>query len=283
MSSAASPERLDVLRGEIAKVPAFIRRDFLVAWSYRLAFFTDWIGMIVQLVTFAFIGRLVDPASVPTFGSRPATYLEFAAVGIALSSFMAVALGRVHAVIRQEQLQGTLESLLITPTAYSTIQMGSVAYDLAYVPVRTVIFFVFTSLLFGADFQWSGLLPTVVILIVYIPFVWGIGIAGGAWVLTFRRGTGVIGVAMTLLTLGSGTYFPVQVLPGWIRAIVGVLPLKLALDGVRSALLGGAGWADIAPRVLALVPYAALSLAVGTWAFRAALSRERRRGTLGMY
>jgi ABC-2 type transport system permease protein len=260
-----------------------MRRDLLVAWSYRLAFFGDWIGMLVQLVTFALIGRLVDPGAIPAFGSRQATYLEFAAVGIALSSFMAVALGRVHAVIRQEQLQGTLESLLITPTAYTTIQMGSVAYDLAYVPVRTLIFFGFTSLIFTADFQWSGVLPTVAILVAYIPFVWGIGIAGGAWVLTFRRGTGVIGIAMTLLTLGSGTYFPVDVLPGWIQGIVGVLPLKLALDGVRDALLGGSGWAEVAPTVLAIVPYAAASLAVGTWAFRAALARERRRGTLGMY
>ena len=43
--------------GELKKVPAFVRRDFLVTWSYRFAFLSDFVNMFVQVLTFGLIGR----------------------------------------------------------------------------------------------------------------------------------------------------------------------------------------------------------------------------------
>lgn len=281
--SAQAEGRWAAVRAEVVKLPAFARRDVLIAWSYRLPFITDWIGMLVQVVIFQFVGKLVRPELVPTFEGSRATYMEFVAVGIALASFTGIALARVYTVIRQEQLQGTLESLLLTPTSSSTIELGSVVYDLAYVPIRMVLFFGLTTVLVGTDFHWSGLLVMMPLLLAYIPFAWGVGIMTAAWTVTFKRGTGAIGVLTTLLTLGSGAYFPLDVLPGWARSLAVVNPMAIALRGAREALLGGASFAEVAPQALALTPFAAGSIVLGTFAFRAALARERRRGTLGLY
>ena len=70
-------------------------------------------------------------------------------------------------------------------TEMTQIQMGSVAYDMAYVPIRTTVFFAMTTLLFGTHFYWSGLLPTFAILAGLIPFVWGLGILAASY--TIRR------------------------------------------------------------------------------------------------
>ena len=278
------PERrVDVLRAELTKIPAFLRRDLLTEWSYRLAFILDWSGLVVQALIFGAVQGIVDPNAIPTFDGRQASYLEFAAVGIALSSFMGIALARVFSVFRQEQVQGTLESLLLTPTAFTTMQLGSVAYDLIYVPIRTTIFFVFTTVVLGTSFRWSGLGPAILVLVAFIPFVWGIGILAAAWTITFKKGTGVVGIFITLLTITSGTYFPISVLPGWVRSVAKLSPLTITLDAARDALIGGVGWIDVMPAVAILVPCAALSLVAGIGAFRAALSRERHRGTLGLY
>jgi ABC-2 type transport system permease protein len=273
---------LTVLGTESRKLSAFLRRDLLIAWSYRLSFISDWINMLVQVVVFNFVGKLIDPDVVRQLGYG-GSYLEYAAVGIALSSFMAIALGRVNTVIRQEQVQGTLESLLLTPTAFTTIQMGSVVYDIVYVPIRTLIFLGMTTLVFGASYNWSGLGPALGILIVYIPFVWGIGIVAAAWTLTFKRGTGVVGLLTTAVTLMSGAYFPIEVLPTWLQGFAKILPMTIALKGIRDAMLANAGWADVMPVIGVLVPCAVVSLGLGTLAFRAAFTRERRRGTLGLY
>ena len=60
-------------------------------------------------------------------------------------------------------------------------------------------------------------------------------------------------------------------------------PITLALNAIRDALLGGAGWGPTLKAIAVLLPVAGITLAAGVWAFRAALRREQRRGTLGLY
>jgi ABC-2 type transport system permease protein len=275
--------RVENLTGELRKLPAFIRRDFLVAWSYRMSFFSDLVNLAGQIVVFYFVGRLVDSSRLPTFNGSSVTYLEFAAVGIALTVFIQFGLDRVSAAMRGEQLMGTLESVLMTPTAPGTIQIGSVAFDLVYIPLRTAVFLGGITLAFGLDFSAGGIVPSLLLLIAFIPFVWGLGVLTAALLLTFRRGSGFIGLGAVILGLLSGVYFPLDLLPGWLSQIAEANPVALAIQGMRDALLGGARFTEVAPTLGLLLPFSALSLAVGLGAFRLAVRRERRRGTLGLY
>ena len=274
---------MSAFAGELRKLPAFVRRDFLVAWSYRLPFITDWIGLAFQAFIFYFIGLMVDPTKLPTFGGEPTTYLAFAAVGIAISAFLTLALGRVSAGIQQEQLAGTLESLLMTPTSPATVQLGAVFYDLIYVPLRTAVFLVVIALAFGLDFHANGVLPALVVLVVFIPFVWGLGVAAAGATMTFRRGSGAVGLGMTVLVLFSCAYYPLDLLPSWMASLAELNPITVAVNGMREPLLGGTGWDGVGKAVAVLLPLALVSLALGAVAFRSALRRERRRGTLGLY
>jgi ABC-2 type transport system permease protein len=282
-SPALRIDRPTRVGAELRKLTAFLRRDLLVALTYRMSFVTDWISMIAQMVVFLFMGKIVRPGSIPSYSGHPASYVEFVAIGIAVSSFMAVGLERIFTAIRQEQLQGTLEMLLLTPTALTTIQLGSVVYDLLYVPVRTFLFLGLTTIFIGTRYDWSGLTPTILVLLAFIPFVWGLGVMAAAWTLTFKRGTGAVGLVVGVLTLGSGAYFPTDVLPGWAQGAFHYSPVTMALKAARDALLGGGGFAVVMPIVLTMIPFAAASLALGIFSFRLALGRERRRGSLGLY
>jgi hypothetical protein len=70
-----------VLAAELRKIPAVVRRDFLVSWSYRLAFVSDVVGLIAGAALFYLIGLMVDPTKIPSYGGGRATYMEFVAVG----------------------------------------------------------------------------------------------------------------------------------------------------------------------------------------------------------
>ena len=271
------------LREEGRKLFAFLRRDVLVAWSYRLPFVTDWVAMILQAIVFGFVGKLIPPSSLPRFGGEPIDYLEFVAVGIAISSFLAVGLSRLMTVIRQEQVQGTLEALLLTPTAWSTIEIGSAFYDILYVPIRTAVFLGLTALLFEANYQLAGVAPAAAVLLAFIPFVWGLGVVSAAATLTFRRGAGGVGFVVSIATVGSGAYFPLSVLPAWVQQTAAYNPVAIAVTAMREALLGGSDWTDVWPSVMRLIPMSILAMILGAVAFRAAIARERRRGTLGLY
>jgi ABC-2 type transport system permease protein len=275
--------RLGFVLGELRKLPAFVRRDFLVAWSYRMAFVSDFVHLAGQVLLFYFVGLMIDQSKLPTFAGTEVTYLEFAAIGIALAVFMQLGLDRVAGALRGEQLMGTLESLLVTPTAPATIQLGSVAFELVYIPFRTAIFLMAVAVAFGLHFDLGGLAPALAVLLVFIPFVWGLGVASAALIMTFRRGGGFVGMGVVALGLVSGIYFPLDLLPGWVEGVAEFNPVAIAIQGMREALLGGVGWTEIGRDVAVLAPMSALSLLVGLAAFRLAVRRERRLGTLGLY
>ena len=268
---------------ELRKLPAFARRDLLVQLSYRTAFLGDAFGLVMQSLVFFFVGKLVDPSKIPASGGGHNPYIAFVSVGIALSAFMSLALGRVTTAIEREHLIGTLDSLLVTPTSYPTLQLGSVAYDLIYVPIRTAAFLGLVTVLYGVQLQLGGAPAALLVLLTFIPFVWGLGVVCAAAVLTFRRGSGLVAVFSTLLSLGSGAFFPLGLFPHWLERLLRWNPVAVAMRDGRSALLQGASVTDIAFGLVVIAGSAVLTLTVGVLAFRAAVARERRNGTIGLY
>jgi ABC-2 type transport system permease protein len=230
-----------------------------------------------------FVGRLIDPSVLPAYGGVQPSYVEFAAVGIAVGSLVQANLARVMSAIRGEQLMGTLEMVFLTPTAPTTVLLGSVVYDLIYVPLRTLIFLVTLTLLADLAFSFDAIGPLVLVLLGFIPFLWGLSLIGAASMLTFRRGGGVAGIVGLVLVVASGSYFPISVLPPWLQSFAEVNPVTVAVEGVREALLGIASPSDAVEDVMTILPYAVVALIVGLMAVRLALRRERRRGTLGTY
>lgn len=269
--------------GELAKLPAFLRRDLLVAWSYRLSFVAEWATLAIQAGTFYYVSKLVSPNALPSYAGVHSSYLQYVSIGIVVTALLQLSLGKIAAGMRSEQLMGTLESLLLTPTASATIQIGTVIYDFLYIPIRMAIFLVVIAVAFGLHFDPAGVLPSLLLLVALVPFAWGLGIANAAATLTFRRGGSPAGIVMTLLALGSGAYFPVGVFPRPVAAVFAHTPIAIALDGVRRALIGREGWTVVDSSVLILVAYSAVSLVGGLVAFRLALRREWKRGSLGLY
>jgi ABC-2 type transport system permease protein len=251
--------------------------------SYRAVFVTDLVGVAFMVTIFFYVGQLLDPARLPRFNGVPVSYMEFVLIGIVLGGFIQIGLARVTSALRNEQMTGTLESLLMTPTSTTTIQLGSAAYDLIYIPIRTGILLLVGAIAFDLGFQPAGIAPALFALLLFIPFVWGLGLVGAGAVLTFKRGGNAIHIGSMLMMISSGAYFPIELFPGWVTPVAKFNPMAIAVDGMREGLLGGAGLIEVAPQLLLLAPMSAFSLALGTLAFRLGLRREQARGTLGLY
>ena len=116
---------MSALLVEARKVPAFMRRDFLVMLSYRVAFVSDILAIAVQAAMFGFIAKLVDESRLPTYAGVQASYFEFVMIGVVVTTVSGLLLVRVATAIRQEQMIGTLEALLTSPTSPTTVQAGS--------------------------------------------------------------------------------------------------------------------------------------------------------------
>jgi len=274
---------MSVLVAEARKIPAFMRRDLLVLLSYRAAFAGDLFYIGVQAVMFGFVAELIDESKLPSYGGVQASYFDFVMIGVIITTVCTVLLQRVAMAVRQEQMIGTLEALLVTPTSATTVQVGSVAFDLVFVPIRMAVLLFAVAVTLGLGYELSGVLPSLVLLAGLVPFVWGLGLMSAAAIVTFRRGTGPLGVIMSVLGLASGAFFPLALLPGWIQTLAEANPVAIAMEGTREALIGGAGWGAIGSDLIVLVVLSGAALFAGVMAFRVALAREHRRGTLGLY
>jgi ABC-2 type transport system permease protein len=268
---------------ELSKLSAFARRDLLVRLSYRTALISDWVNILAQAVIFAYVSKLIKPSALPTYGDQQTSYIAFVSVGLTISVFLQVGVGQIATAVRSEQLMGTLEALLVTPTRSATLLVGTVIYDLIYVPIRTGLFLIIVAVWTGVSFATSGVLPAGAILLAFTPFVWGLGAAVAAATLTFKRAAVGVGVATFVLTISSGTYFPLTLFPSWVQTLAKVNPVAVALDGMRSCLLGGEGWSQALPAIGFLAACSAVTLAAGLFAFRLALRREARLGTVALY
>ncbi len=271
------------LVAEAAKLPAFVRRDWKIALSYRAVFIGDAMSLATQIIVFYFVADLIDPGKLPEYGGTVPSYLAFVAIGLVINLTAGVLVHQVATALRQEQLTGTFEALLATPTSGATLQFGSVAYTLLMLPLRAGVLLLAIALGFGLDFHLSGVGPSMLLMAAFLPFTWGLGLITAAAVVTFRRGANATGMLVTLLGLFSGAIFPIALLPPLLRTIGEYNPFAIAIDGTREALIGGTGWGPAIAELPVLLPISMVFLALGVLCFRAAVGRERRLGTLGLY
>ena len=107
------------------KFLAFLKKDILVAVSYRFALVLRFGGMFVSLLMLYFIGKTFSGAISPHLQRYGGGYFPYVLVGMAVSSFVTVGLGALAREVRSAQVQGTLEALLSTPTSIYTILIGN--------------------------------------------------------------------------------------------------------------------------------------------------------------
>jgi hypothetical protein len=80
--------------------------------------------------------------------------------------------------------------------------------------------------------------------------------------------------------LGGGMMYLVSVLPGPLRFLARLIPVTYSLEGMRAALLAGAGWRELWPSIAALLLFAAILIPLSFLVFAWALRRTKVTGTL---
>jgi len=81
----------------------------------------------------------------------------------------------------------------------------------------------------------------------------------------------IFGILNTLLFFPSGSIYPVQAFPGWLRVIATVDPFTYAVHGFKSLLLKETGLAAIMPDMIYLTIFAVVTLAIATPLFKRTL------------
>ena len=266
----------------LATVGAFVRRDFAIALSYRLAYALEIGSILFTLALFYFLSRLVDGSQLASSPGMERGYFAFVVVGLVLVRMLQTGLASFGQRLNEEQMTGTFETLMATPTRPSLVIAGSGAYDLLRATLSGLLLLLAAVVLFDLrlDIDASSTLAAAVALPAALGLFAALGIAVAAFTVVFKQTTALLGLLGAGIGLMAGAYFPVDVLPGPLRALADVFPFTWAVDVLRGALLSGE--ADF-ERLALLVAFDAVAIPLALLLFVGALRRSRRTGSLSHY
>lgn len=259
---------------------AFLRRDFLIWSSYRLAVVWQVLGLFVILGLIYFAGTTVGDRS-DLIGEQSGSYVAFVLVGFAFTDVLAQGMNTLPQAIRDQQKSGTFEPMMLAPVSTITLALSSSFFRFVVSLVRMAFFIGFGVLVLGYWHHADPLSVMIVMLPALASFA-ALGVLSSAFIILVKQGDPILLAYGAVTVLLGGMLFPVSALPAWLRPLADLVPLTHALSGVRAGLNGSAP-IDVLPQVGILLAMTAVFLPLGIWAFNWAIDRAKREGSLAEY
>jgi ABC-2 type transport system permease protein len=265
----------------ISIAAAFIRRDFLIWASYRLAFLWQILGVIGMVGVVYFVGQYVGEGLTEPVQGLSVDYFDYLITGIAFTDVLTLGLGALPGTVSEGQKSGTLEAMLLAHFRLFAIIIYSSAFGLLLSLVRLTIYAGMAVFVFGLWHKANMLSVMVIFLLSSIVFTC-LGVLSASFTLVLKRGDPVVGIYGLLSALLGGVLFPVSILPAWIQPLSQFVPLFHALNGIRFAL-GGATLAELQVEVMSLLIMVIIFFPLSIVIFRWAINRAKMEGSLVQY
>ena len=264
----------------LRKILAFFLRDFAIARSYRTALILEIFEALLGVATFYYLSRFVETPGLARLLPGDSDYFAFALVGFAFFDYLSVSMGAFDSSLEEARQNRTLEALLVTQTPLTVILTGSAVYPFVALALRTCVYLAWGVLLFGFaphHANWPG---AVVILMASVLAFVGLGILSASYQILFKRGNPAKWIVLGVSGLVGGMMYPVAVLPASLQILARLIPVTYSLEGMRAALLAGAGWRELWPSIGALLVFAVILIPLSFVIFAWALRRTKVTGTL---
>ncbi len=155
------------------------------------------------------------------------------------------------AIVRESE-RGTMETLLATPARAPEVMLGKIIPYVLIGYVQTLVFFFLAFLVFGVPFEGRAL-PFLIGLNLFILVNLALGFLYSTIAKSQMQAMQMSFFYMLPSILLSGFMFPFAAMPGWAQAIGTIIPTTHFIRIIRKVMLKGAGLADIAPDLRALV------------------------------
>ena len=259
---------------------AFFDMGLSTAVNYPLDFVMSAVRPLVPVVTFFFVAQLVTNSA-----SVGGDYYSFVIIGFLVTDALTGALGGFTHEVQSAVQQGRFEMLLVEPIPWGALPFGLAAW---HIISRTAFaaFAMVVSLALGANFQLSRLPLALLLFFLALGAGLVIGVLSGAIGVLSKRSDPVLTVYTLVAGILSGVAFPIELLPGPIRALSWVVPHTYVISGMRKLLLLN-GLQVPGPTVLQAIAGLAVFNIVGfpivLWLFGRIMEAGRRTGVLSGY
>jgi ABC-2 type transport system permease protein len=265
------------------RVPwAFIVRDFRIETSYKVGFLFRVAAALVNVAIYYFIARVFGGVAAPYLKTYGGSYFAFVVIGVAFSDYLGLGISAIGNSIREGQSTGTLELMLLSPTRLLTVLISSTLWSYIFASLSVAVYLL-AGVALGMQLANANLPFALLSLVVAAISFNALGLFSASFIILMKRGDPLGWLIRVSSAVLSGVFYPLDVLPSWLRVAGQALPLTHALELLRRSLLQGEGWAELSGDLLTLLALTAVLLPLGLLACTLAVRFARTDGSLSHY
>jgi ABC-2 type transport system permease protein len=255
-----------------------VRRDAILFMTYRTQLVSQFLGPLFTITLFYYISHLVTARTIHS----PGGYFGFVVVGLVIVQILTISLGIMPVAVRQELVSGTIERFLVSAHGPVNGIVGTMLFPLINAMFTGVLTLVLAAVVFGLPLAGTAALAVPVSLLgmlAFMPFAFGLV----SLVMAFKQAASATQFIIAGLAIVGGLYFPIAVLPDWIRWASEVQPFTPATDLLRHLLVDTPLRQSAGVDLLKLVGFVIVLLPAGFALLRWSIRYGQRTGTVAEY
>ncbi len=258
---------------------AFVGRSFSLTkryWPWEITWLLYSVAMVLSIGFLAVGMEKISGAKVPV--DKVLVYLL---TGSLLWQYLSELFWETSNMMTYERWEGTIESTFMAPISRVSHLAGMSISAGLYAALRFLLLVGVCLLCFHLDLSKANLLGALAILGIASLSLLGLGLMAASLPLMYtEKGSQMTSVVEAVLLMVSGVYYPIEVLPNWLRFISQFSPMTYTLHGMRAALLEKAGLRQLAGDILPLAVTAVVLVPLGLKVFGWAETYCKRHGKL---
>jgi ABC-type multidrug transport system permease subunit len=197
-------------------------------------------------------------------GSR---YIDFLIPGLLGMNLMGSAIWGMGFAIVDSRRKKLMKRLVATPMPRHYYLLSFLLSRLALLVVEVGALVSFGALVFGVPMRGSFLVFALVCVLGSMSFC-AIGLLIASRVQTIEAVSGIMNLVMMPMWIVSGVFFSSQRFPDVVQPLIRALPLTALINALRSNMLQGANFAELAPQIAILATWLVLSFGIALKIFR---------------
>jgi len=272
------PGAAATLRHELIGLAGVVERNIYLVKRYiwwDVAFF---LWTVANTLTIVFIAKGIEAGGGKIDVNEVTTILL---VGAVVWAYLGIIFEILTETVAWERWEGTIEYTFMAPLSRPIHLFGMGLFAIVYGVIRAILLFAVVALFFHLELAQANFVAALVVLVVAsISFI-GIGMMTAVLpLISPEKGTQLGFVAQGVLLVVSGVYYPVSVLPEWMQWLAKISPATYALDGIRDAIINGAGLSAMWPNIWPLILIGIVSVPLGLEVFRRGERYAKKHGKL---
>jgi ABC-2 type transport system permease protein len=266
------------LRSEFIGLVGVVERNTYLVKRYAMWEAAFFVWTVANALTVVFIAKGVEAAGGRLDVNRQTTVLL---IGAVIWAYLGIIFEILTETVAWERWEGTIEYTFMAPLSRVVHLMGMGLFAVVYGVARSALLFGVIALWFNLEMPDANLVAALVVLgVASVSFI-GIGMMTAVLpLISPEKGSQLGFIAQGMLLVVSGIYYSVDVLPEPMQWLSVISPATYALEGIRDAILEGAGVRALGDEIVALVIIGVVTVPLGLATFRRGEQYAKRHGKL---